>query len=67
MLIDSLVFSYYAWSSCLGPSLSVNLLHRIIHLHNCGVRMTSGLHKYDHVSHYIFIIGWLPVSSVILH
>ena len=25
----------------------------------------SGLHKYDHVSHYRFVIGWLPVSSVI--
>ena len=29
--------------------------------------MTSCLHKYDHVSHYWFIIGWLPVISVILH
>ena len=29
--------------------------------------MTSGLHKYDHVSHYRFVIGWLPVSSVIPH
>ena len=33
MLIDSLVFSLYVWSSSLGPSLSVSLLH----LHNCGV------------------------------
>ena len=29
--------------------------------HNYGWR------KYDHVSHYRFFIGWLPVSSVILH
>ena len=67
LVIDSLVFSHYVWSSCLGPSLSVNLLHRIIRLHNHGVRMTSGLRKYDHVSHYSFVIGWLPVSSVIPH
>ena len=50
-----------------GPSLSVNLLHRITRLHNCGICMTSGLHKYDHVSHSRFVIGWLPVSSVIQH
>lgn len=38
-----------------SPSLSVNLLHRIIHLHNHEVRiyMTVGLHKYDHVLHPI--------------
>ena len=29
--------------------------------------LTPGLHKYDHVSHYRLVIGWLPVSSVILH
>ena len=63
MLIDSLVFVFCAWLSCLGPSLSVNLLHHVNH----EVRMTSGLRKYDHVSHYRFVIDWLPVSSVILH
>ena len=67
ILIDSLVFSFCVWPSCLGPSLIVNLLHHITRLHNCGVRMTSGLCKYDHVSHYRFVIGWLPVSSVIPH
>ena len=63
MLINFLVFSHFVYGlpcvCCLGPSLSVNLLHR---LHNRGVRMTSGLCKYDHVSHYKFVIGWLPVS-----
>ena len=63
----SCIFSFCVWSSCLGASLSVNMLHCITHLHNCGVRMTSGLHKYDHVSHYKFVIVWLPVSSVNLH
>ena len=52
---------------CLGPSLSVNLLHCITHLHNHGFHMTFGLRKYDHVSHYKFVTGWLPVSSVIQH
>ena len=50
-----------------GPSLSVNLLHCITHLHNRGVRMTSGLRKYNHVSHHRLVIGWLPVGSVIQH
>ena len=50
-----------------GPSLSVNLLHRITRLHNRGIHMASGLRKYDHVSHSRFVIGWLPVSSVIQH
>ena len=27
--------------------------------------MTSGLHKYNHVSHYRIVIGWFPVNSVI--
>ena len=70
LLIDSLHFVYglpCVQTSCLGSLLSVNLLHRSIHLHNRGVRMTSGLCKYDHVSHYRFVIGWLPVSSVIQH
>ena len=72
MLIDSLLLFNFVygltcvWSSCLGPSLSVNLLHCITHLHNCGVCMTSGLHKHDRVSHYRFIVGWVIVSSVIL-
>ena len=29
--------------------------------------MTSGLRKYDHVSHYRIVIGWLPARSVIQH
>ena len=29
--------------------------------------MTSGLRKYDHVSHHRLVIGWLSVSSVIQH
>ena len=42
-----------------GPTLSVNLLHRITHLHNSGVRMTSGLYKYDHVT--LQICCWLTL------
>ena len=68
MLIDSLVFSHFVYSLTVwGPSLNVGLFHRIIHLHNHGVHMTSGLRKYDHVSHYRFALGWLPVGSVIQH
>ena len=69
MLIDSLVFSHFVYGlPVCGPSLSVNLLHRITRLHNRGVRMTSGLRKCDHRSHdshHRLFIGWLPVSSVI--
>ena len=65
LLIESLVFSLFVYSLCLGPSLSVNLLHHITRLHNREVHMISGLRKYDHVSHYRFVIGWLNVSSVI--
>ena len=68
MLIDSLVFSHFVYGLPVwGPSLSVNLLRRITRLHNRGVRMTSGLRKYDHVSHHRLVIGWLPVRSVIQH
>ena len=58
MLIDSLVFSHFVYGLPVwGPSLSVNLLHRITRLHNRGVCMTSGLRKYDHVSHHRLVIG----------
>ena len=68
MLIDSLVFSHFVCGLPVwDPSLGVNLLHHIIRLHNRGIRMTSGLRKYDHVSHHRFVIGWLPASSVIQH
>ena len=68
MLIDSLVFSHVVYGLPVwGPSLGVNLLHCITRLHNRGVRMTSGLRKYDHVSHHRLVIGWLSVSSVIQH
>ena len=63
MLINSLVFSPFV------HGLHVWLFYYVsvyfIVLLNCGIHMTSGLHKYDHVSLYRFIIGWLPVSSVI--
>ena len=49
------------WSYCLGPALSVDLLHYVTLLHNYGVRMTSGLCKYNHVSHYRFCY-WLAPS-----
>ena len=68
MLIDLLVFSHFVYSLPVwSPSLNVSLLHCIIRLHNCGIRITSGLCKYDHVSHYRFALGWLPVGSVIQH
>ena len=68
ILNDSLMFSHFVYSLPVwSPSLSVNLLHHITHLHNCGVCMTSGLRKYDHVSHYRLAIGWLPASTVIQH
>ena len=60
--MDSLVFSHFVygfrciWTFFSGPSLSVNLLHCITCLHNGGVLMTSGLYKYDHVSHYRFVL-----------
>ena len=66
MLMDSLVFSHSVYGLPVwGPSLSVNLLHCITRLHNHWVRMTSGLGKYDHVSHHRLVVGWLPVGSVI--
>ena len=53
MLIGSLLASHFVYAlSVLGPSLSVNLLHRYTQLHNHGVRMIFGLRKYDHVSQH---------------
>ena len=64
--LDIRISTCCVWSSCLGPLLSVNLFHHVS-LHSRGVHRTSGLCKYDHESHYRFVIGWLPISSVILH
>ena len=50
-----------------GPSLNVSLLHRITRLHNRGVRITSGLRKYDHVSDHRFALGWLSLDLAIRH
>lgn len=64
LIFDSFVFSHFVYGlPGWGPSLNVNLFHHITRLHNHGVRMTSGLRKYDHVSHHRFALGWLPVGS----
>ena len=65
MLINSLVFSYYVLSSCLGPSLSVNLFHCIIRLHNRGVHMTFGLRKY-YITDLLLVGSLLTCYNLVL-
>jgi len=38
---------------------------RLRQLHNCSVRLTCDLHKYDHVSNHRERLGWLPVDSFV--
>ena len=64
MLIDSLVLSslHYAlpvW----GPPFSQVSINRLQRLQNWGVRITKSLRKYDHISHHLGSLSWLPVSQ----
>ena len=66
MLVESLVFSHYTYALPVwGPAIHKDSLHRLIHLHNHGVRLTCGLRKYDHMSQHRAWLGWLPVDSFV--
>ena len=45
-----------------GPAAHKNSLSRLIHLHNCGIRLACGLCKYGHVSQHR---ARLPVESFV--
>ena len=37
----------------------------LTHLYNCGVMLTCGLCKYDHVTQHKAWLGWLPVDCFV--
>jgi len=66
MLLDSLVLSHLQYALPVwGPSLPQTSVNRIQKLQNWGVRMTRSLHKYDHVSHHMKSLSWLPIVHLI--
>ena len=65
-LPSSNVFSRYSYVLPVwGPAAHKNSLSRLIRLHNCGIRLTCGLRKYDHVSQHGTHLGWLSVESLV--
>ena len=48
-----------------GTAAHKNSLSRLIRLHNHGIHLTCGLHKYDHVSQHRAHLEWLPVESFV--
>ena len=66
MLVECLVFSRYSYALPVwGPAIHRDSLSRLSHLHNCGIRLTCGLRKYNHVSQHRVRLGWLPVDSFV--
>ena len=63
LLIDSLVLSRLDYALPVwGPPLTQASINRLQRLQNWGVRITKSLHKYDHVSHHLNSLSWLPVN-----
>ena len=48
-----------------GPPLTQASINRLQSLQNWGVRMTKSLRKYDHISHHLSSLLWLPVNKQI--
>ena len=66
MLIDSLVLSRLTYALCVwGPPLTQASVNRLQGLQNWGVRMARSPRKYDHISHHLSSLLWLPVNEQI--
>ena len=66
MLIDSLVLSRLTYALFVwGPPLTQASINRLQRLQNWGVRMARSLRKYDHISHHLSSLLWLPVNEQI--
>ena len=66
MLIDSLVLSRLTYALFVwGPPLTQASINRLQRLQNWGVRMARSLRKYDHISHHLSSLLWLPVNKQI--
>ena len=58
VLVECLVFSWYSYALPVwGPAAHKNSLSRLTRLQNCGIRLTCGLRKYDHVSQHRAHLG----------
>ena len=49
----------------LGSSLSDVNVNRLKRLQHRAIRLCMGLHKYDHISHHLETLDWLPLRSMI--
>ena len=66
MLVDSLVLSHLIYALLVwGPLLSQSNIHHLQRLHNWGVRITTSLQKFDHVSEHRANFNRLTVSTLI--
>ena len=53
LLVESLVLSHLNYALPVwGPSLSHDLLPRLVKMHNLAIRVIGGLKKFDHVSSF---------------
>ena len=66
LLVDTLVLSHLDYALPVwGPPLTQASINHLQRLQNWGVRITKSLHKYDHVSHPLNSLSWLPVNRQI--
>ena len=66
MLVDSLVLSHFQYALPVwGPPLPQGSINRLQKLQNWGVRIAQSLRKYDHVSHHLRLLSWLPITQQI--
>ena len=64
LLVESLVLSHLNYALPVwGPSLSHDLLARLVKVHNCAIRVIGGLKKFDHVSSFRRQLNWLSVAG----
>ena len=65
MLVDSLVLSHLQHALPVwDPPLPQGSINRLQKLQNWGVRIAQSLRKYDHVSHHLKLLSWLPITQV---
>ena len=66
--VNSLVLPHLQYAPIVwGPLLSQGSItsHRLQRLLNWGVRIVQSFHKYDHVSHHLKLLSWLPITQQI--
>ncbi|CAH2091004.1 unnamed protein product [Euphydryas editha] len=61
-IVNSIMLPVLDYADACYPDLSEELTNKLDRLQNLCIRFIFGLKKYDHVSQYRSMLGWLPIK-----